>query len=353
MSFETDDQAILNYLEAKPDASFVELQQQFPEMEAWTLRSIRREFRREHAFADLAPKTIIEASQLDGFSPAAKLALRAGFFNTVNITIEEQRAVKSLFKKAGYSWGVISDGHAPDHDPHAIDVATQVMQAVSIDHLILAGDWFDAHAISKYTLSKDRAARWVDERQLALPVIGKIRAAFADIPVDWIFGNHDTRPERYIDAIAPQLQGLFTLPQLLGIDSLGFNFPEGNRVVIADKLLVIHGTKVRKDAGASAKAEVQDYGMSVVMGHVHRRGLYEVTTTATDIRGDQPLLGVELGCVCNLRPSYLEPEKTANWQHGAAIITAYDGGLVDVEPIRIHRGRAVFRGRLFQSRIKG
>jgi predicted phosphodiesterase len=347
----TTDRDIYTFLKSNPEASVDTLALAFPGSDVWTLRSVRSDFRRAAAASEIPTDTLVGSASMEGMSPAAKTALRAGFFRPQQITVVEQRPIKAMFKKAAFQYLVMSDGHAGDEDAPAIDVTVQIGQALDVDEVVFAGDWFDAHAISKYVPSADRPARWVDERAQALPIVAAARAAFAKKKAWWINGNHDTRPMRYIDAIAPQLQGLFTLPQLLGIDGLDFSFPDDNRIVIEDKLLIIHGEKVRKDAGASVKAEVSDYGLSVIMGHVHRRAKYEVTTAAQELRGEQPLLGVELGCLANLRPSYLAKEKTANWQHGAAIVSIYANGYVDVEPISIHNGKAAFRGVLFESRV--
>lgn len=345
-----DTNIIAETIRNNPTISLDALQAQFQDVDSWTLRQIRRDVQRDVAQTPVAPEHVLDSSAFDGLSRTAKTALLNGFFRPVTITLPEMRPVKPVLKKAGYEYLVLSDIHAGDEDNDALDVVIQVGQAADVDEVLLNGDAFDCHSLSKYTPASDRPLRWADERERALPVIARVRAAFADRPAQFIFGNHDTRPERYIASVAPPLQGLFSLPYLLGIEDLDFTFPEHNRIVIEDKLLVLHGSKVRKDAGASVKEEVKDAGMSVVMGHVHRRALYELTNTAQIIRNEQPLIGVELGCLCNLTPSYLEPEKTSNWQHGAAIITVYDGGYVDVEPIRIFNGKAFFRGRMFISR---
>lgn len=342
---------IAAYIRAHQSLSLDALQHQFPDTDIWTLRTIRREVQRELSLEMLSPATLADASELQGLSPTARTALRLGFFRPVTITVTEQRPIRPMFKKAGFQYLVWSDVHAHDEDPHAVDVCIQIGQAVNVDEVVFAGDWFDAHAVSKYVPSPDKPARWVEERAKALPVIASARAAFAKKKAWWINGNHDLRPLRYIDSVAPQLQGLFTLPELLGIEGLDFSYPGDNRLVIADKLMVIHGERVRGESGASVRAEVRDHGMSVIMGHVHRRGNIEVMNTALSRSGEQPQFGYELGCLCNLRPSYIPIERTANWQHGAAIVTVYDGDFIDVEPINIHQGRAAFRGRLFESRI--
>jgi len=209
----------------------------------------------------------------------------------------------------------------------------------------------DVHSLSKYIPSAEKPFRFVDERERAVLPFIRIREEFPNTDIYYLFGNHDVRPEKFIATVAPQLQGLFTLPEILGIDKLGFKFVEEGSLLLAnDNLLVKHGTKTSQYAGYWVKREVEAAGMSVIMGHVHRRALVEVTTTATVVKGVQPWIGVELGCLCNLKPDYLPPEDTANWQHGAAVVTVYDKGLFDIELIRIHNGRAMFRGHLFISR---
>lgn len=350
----TRDKGILAYIQKHPDEAVESLLTRFPKVDPWTVRSIRRQVRRDLEYADLDDgEATAEPVPVQNLTKRSEGLLRSGWFRPVQIEIRPRTATKPIFKKAGQTTLVLSDIHAPEHDEHAVDVALQIGQALATDRIIIAGDGMDCHALSKYTPAAHRPFRWVDERVRGVPVFGMIREMFPKTPIDYLLGNHDIRPEKFIGSQAPQLQGLFTVPQILGLDGFGFTFPADNRVLLADgKLLVIHGTKVRGEAGASVMAEVREAGMSVIMGHVHRRALYEVTRTAQKLQGEQPLIGVELGCLCNLQPDYLEVERTANWQHGAAVVTEYDKGEFDIELIRINYGRAKFRGLEFHSRVR-
>ena len=344
---------IIAFLQSNPEATVEMLTLQFPMVDLWTLRNVRREFRREHAVAELPPEVLIESAGLEGLSKIAKAALRAGFFRPIKLELRDRPRVKPILKQGGWTVGVMSDIHAPDQDDDALDVAVQVMQAAGVDELALNGDSFDAHSVSKYTVAAHRPMRWVEERALAVPVLAMIREEFPEIPVHFLYGNHDVRPVNYISAQAPQLQGLFDLPTILGITDLGFSFPEGNRLLIGDSLLIKHGVKVAGEAGDSVKKEVRSHGMSVHMGHVHRLAYYGVTRTAQVLRDEQPIFGVEGGCLQNLRPDYLIEEETANWQHGVTIYTVHDNGLVIPELVPIFGGRAYFRGHQFVSRLAG
>lgn len=344
---------VSKYVRKHPEVTVEALMLRFPGLDAWTARNIRREVRRELASEEV-DTTEWESGLLAGLTPKAQALLRTGFFRPIKLELKERPPVKPIFRKSGLEILVLPDIHAPDHDPHALDVAIQVGQALAVDWIIISGDGMNVHALSKYTPVAERPYRWVDERAQALPVFQMIREFFPETRITYLFGNHCRRPEDFIARVAPQLQGLMTLPELLGLtaEGLNFEFEEDNRVVLADnQLLVKHGTTVRGEAGASVQAEVKKHGMSVVMSHVHRRALYEVTRTAEVLRGEQPLLGVEPGCLCNLEPDYLEKEDTANWQHGCCVITIHDDNTYDVEPVRIFRGRAFFRGFQFRSRI--
>jgi hypothetical protein len=161
-------------------------------------------------------------------------------------------------------------------------------------------------------------------------------------------GNHDDRPIRWIDGNAVPLQGLFSLEHYLGIDDPKLNFtyvPEGKILLADGSLMVKHGTSISQNSGESVKKEINKAGCSVVMGHVHRRALIEVTKAAHE------LTGIELGCLQVLHPDYLPAEETANWQQGFAIITELGDGQFAPELIKITNGRAFYRGRLFESRL--
>lgn len=81
-------------------------------------------------------------------------------------------------------------------------------------------------------------------------------------------------------------------------------------------LRVIHGTVVRKWPGWSVVAEIFDnpsnrdgrITRSIMMGHVHRFSYVAL---------DNNIEGLECGCLCSLRPEYIEAQrKTTNWSHG-------------------------------------
>lgn len=335
--------------------SFDELNKKYGDQvnDSWALRKLLAEYRRERALQDVEVRiepTIRKSVSTFGLPGPTAVALDEGFFRPIHIDIPKLTLPKPVFHRAGYQALILSDLHAPEHDPHAVDVVLQIGQAVGVDRVIIAGDLYDVHALSRYTTASHRPVRWVEERQEAVKEAVRIRANFPDIPIDFIPGNHDLRVQKWIDANAVPLQGLFSLEYLLGIEDLNFNVVD--RLVLADgRLLIKHGTKVSKNAGESVKKEILEAGMSVISGHCHRLSRIHVFHAAQEIQEAQPLLGVELGCLAKLHPDYQEKEDTANWQHGAAILSIADDGFFNVELISIHNGRSLFRGMQFISRV--
>jgi predicted phosphodiesterase len=317
--------------------------------DAWEIRRIYADVKREQA-----QTRVDEATELRPYTPSAVIskkgieAMNAGWMRPINLEFSPLKQTKPLFAKASRTVLVCADIHAPDEDPDAMDVMYQVGRATGIDELIIDGDLYNVSSLSKYTPTPDQHLRWVDERAEAIRVPVQIRQNFPNIPIRFLPGNHDMRPFKWINANALPLQNILTLSQWLGLDDekLGFEVVEGGRIELANgKLIVKHGTSVSQNAGQSVQREINKSGVSTIMGHVHRRALIEVT------KANEVLTGVELGCLCKLRPDYGNIEDVVNWQQGFAIVTEYDDDDFDVEMVRITNGRATFRGKRFQSRV--
>ena len=155
-------------------------------------------------------------------------------------------------------------------------------------------------------------------------------------------GNHEDRLEKYIWE-HPELHGLeaLKLPALLGFEGLGIEKVE-QEINYGDRLLVTHGSIVRKDSAYTAKGELlnQFYSISVMTGHTHRGGMHMATTRHGLVQA------VESFCLCDLHPAYIKGEP--NWQQGIVLATVTDFG-VNFEPVPFfkHLGKthAIWRGK--------
>lgn len=344
---------ITKWFKQKPTRTVEEATEQFPGADRWTIQKARRDALRE----TIPTADVGQMSQLIGadLTPTARAIVRSGALRPIQIqVVAEKRKPKVTIRRGDYQTLILSDLHAgkDSHSPHALDLAIQIGQSAGVDDVIFNGDMFDVHALSRYTPSAERPIRWAEEREYALKPIGELVTAFKDCNLIWHYGNHCVRPNKWISANAPQLQGLFTLESLLGIDAFSFGFPEHNRSVVGGKVLVKHGVYVSGNAAYSVTKEVVEAGMSVVMGHVHRLGMTAVTKTAQVVKDDPYFFGIEQGCMCALDADYLAQEQTANWQHGAVILTQYNNVATPIpELIQIYGRNAFFRGQMFTSRV--
>ncbi len=325
-----------------------------PNVDHWALRRLYADARRAETLEQIGKAVDRIAIESPQISKKGIEALHAGWTRPIRLDLPEFEPVEwgsMPFQETNEIAGihlVISDLHAPDQDDAALDVVFQIGAAICPDSLIIDGDLFDCASLSRFTPSSEQHLRWVDERAEAVKVIARMRQQFPNVPFKFIPGNHDVRPLTWVNSNALPLQNIFTLEQWLGIDdpNLGIEVIHDGKLFLANgSLMIKHGVKIGQHAGTSVKKEMDSHGLSVIMGHVHRRALVEVTKTA------HQLIGIELGCLCNLRPSYLPVEETANWQHGCAVVTEFKDGTFDVELVRINNGRAMFRGWMFEARV--
>jgi predicted phosphodiesterase len=326
-----------------------ELAAKYPEVTTWELRTLLAEERRERIAA-----AVIKPHVLREMTARGREAFAEGMFDTPAVTLPRPTLLsKPVFPKVGGTlYGVISDLHAgTEHDYAALDVAVQIMQAAGVDELIVNGDLYDCEAFSRHTPSAEQHMRWIEERTAAMPAVAYLRSSFPKHRIRMNYGNHDLRPTRWISANATVLEGLFDLSYILGLEQFGIEVEPTGRIVIADKVLIKHGTKVSQDAGMSTKKEIMASFMTTVMGHVHRLAYTETRKGYHDIHNIQPTQGIELGCLCSLRPKYVAEEDTLNWSQGFALLRVAEDGHISTELVPIHQGRADFRGLTFRSRL--
>ena len=212
--------------------------------------------------------------------------------------------------------------------------------------MIVGSDGIDFYGISRF--SKDPARMKGSTLQAEIDSWKKTQRMWIDAAPGakrhYIPGNHEDRLRKYIWE-HPELHGLeaLELPNLLGFGELGLTAME-DEVVYGDKLVVKHGTVIRKHSAYTAKGELENekYAVSTLTGHTHRGG----THMATSRRGIVQAL--EGFCLCDLNPDYIEG--VPDWQHGIVLATLTDFG-VQFEPVPFFKYlgkiRAIWRGKQY------
>jgi len=163
------------------------------------------------------------------------------------------------------------------------------------DHIVLLGDVVDFYNTSRY-IKKGKAFNVQDEIDIAKEFLQRLRAAApSSTQIWWTQGNHDERPEKYMARQCPELQYLrnMELPILMDLGKLNIHWYTANKELRLDKVLYLHGTRVRKHPGDSVQAHIlEDYHCSVVMGHCHRSADISIR------HNTEWFTGVETGCMC-------------------------------------------------------
>lgn len=162
---------------------------------------------------------------------------------------------------------VVPDTHRPFHDQRAVDVMIRVAKDLKPKHIYIIGDFIDFYAVSSHSKDPRRATMLEDELFSASDGLDELDALGAKHKV-YIGGNHEDRMERYLRDKAPELFGVVSVPELLGLKKRGWQYVPYKRHT---KLGKMHWTHDVGSAGRNAIFKCLDtYQHSVVTGHTHR-----------------------------------------------------------------------------------
>ena len=228
-------------------------------------------------------------------------------------------------------WIVLSDLQIPFEDgPVLWDLVVPFIRELRPYGVILNGDVVDNYEISDY--SKDPKQR--DAASLAREREGAERLMKALAPVTkeriWLGGNHEDRFRRYVWSRIPELVAAdmaSSFESAFRLKEYGFRWKPYGQHYMLGKLLVTHGFLVRGASGASGRAHFEKLGTSVLHGHTHRLGVYHKTNQGGDHAA------YENGCLCRL--DGLDYAQFPDWQQGFSVVDVFEGGLFNVNLIRI------------------
>jgi predicted phosphodiesterase len=221
----------------------------------------------------------------------------------------------------------INDLHIPYHDKKTIEVFIKFLKDVKVDKLVIAGDLLDFYELSTFDKDPMRKFSIQDEIDQCYEVLKEFKLYCPEI--HFIKGNHEDRLRRFLWK-NPSLASIkvLELSKLLNLDTLGIEYHDFE--YIFRKFRFTHGSIVRQESGASARAELMKYGSSMSSGHTHRLGSY----LKTDARGT--VAAYEGGCMCDLNPEYIQG--VPNWTQGFLVFD-FDGDrfFCQVVPILDHK----------------
>ena len=233
----------------------------------------------------------------------------------------------------------LSDIHVPYQDTAVLDSAIRLLKRLKPDRVVLNGDINDFFQLSRFNYGLERMDHLQEEIDEAVKIRQRIRKACPDAVVNENEGNHDSRIITYVEKNARALVSLRALEpeHLFGWKDLEIQAFPGAGFRLRKNFLVKHGTLVRGEAGATAKAELALAGISGISGHTHRLATYRRG-------GYESRQWTEQGCLCRLDPDYVTGQP--NWQSGIAVgqfSTRSD--TFHVEEVHTFNGRLVYGGK--------
>ena len=205
-----------------------------------------------------------------------------------------------------------SDFHFPYHDSKAIESFLWMIHKLQPHRVVLNGDIADFFQLSRFNVSGHRVDKLQEEIDMANEFRRLVRAKAPNAVIDETEGNHDNRLTTYMQKNAQALISLRDLKpaRQFRYEELEINWHSGAGFLLREGFLVKHGTMVRGEAGATAKAELTLAGVSGISGHTHRLARYRKS-------GYSQREWLEQGCFCRLDPDYVTG--MPNWTQGCAI----------------------------------
>lgn len=208
----------------------------------------------------------------------------------------------------------LTDAHVPFENKTAVDLAIRYCGAIQ-PAIIVMHEWHDFYAISRFDKNPLRKHTLQDELDQVGVYFWALRKVCPKSRIILLNSNHLDRLRKYLWSRAPELASLRSLElgSLLELDKYNIEFME---VFEFKGVLFKHGEVIRKDSGATAKAEFQKEKMSGVSGHSHR-----IEYFFTTLRGGK-YVWVCSGCLSMLQPEYMSG--IPDWQNAITKTTFYD-----------------------------
>lgn len=236
----------------------------------------------------------------------------------------------------------VSDWHVPYHDEQMMHAAISLVQDLQPDRVVFNGDLSDFFQLSRFNTGLEQLDTLQDDIDQTNVFRGRFRKAVPNAILDETEGNHDERIRTYVQTKA---RALTTLRALEPANLFAWGANEitphgGNGFLLRPQFLVKHGTIVRGEAGATAKAELAAAGISGVSGHTHRLASYEKT-------GYVQREWWEGGCLCRLDPDYVKGS-VPNWKSGCLVgLFSRKTDSFIIEPVQRLGDSLVFGGRIY------
>lgn len=233
-------------------------------------------------------------------------------------TIDADKPAEVMTRKPSYKVAVLSDIHYPYENINVIKIAKAIIDDERPDMIVLNGDILDCYSVSRYDKSPLRKKTIQEEFDYGFDRLHEWVTEYPDVIFKFLEGNHEARFKKLlVQQNAGEYLSLrdMTIENQLSLDKLDIEFIPESKDLEIGRLTIMHGNRVRKGAGSTARAQHLDIGCSVIIGHIHRMSVaWKRNKFGAHVM-------IENGALCDFDVEYA---RFPDWQHGFSMLH-FDG----------------------------
>jgi len=245
--------------------------------------------------------------------------------------------------KDGYRLLVFPDIHFPHHDKKTFSaIYSYLKDAPKFDELLMLGDLMDFDYCSRWTVGNLRhleGKRFLEDYEGANVFLDtlqcNLRKNNKNIKFTLLEGNHDLRPEKYVD-VHPEMEGIVEIEHNLDFEGRGIDYHKtfySKKTYKVGHAEFIHGDAISK---YHASKMVDEYGCPIFYGHTH-----DVMCFPRKVRAkDKMYVGQSLGTLSLYNLDYIG-HKPTNWQQCFTEFVFNKAGMFNYNITRIFHNKFI------------
>jgi len=240
---------------------------------------------------------------------------------------------------------IIPDVHIPFHDRRAYELTLVVAATISVDEVVLLGDYADFYGVSSYAKDPGIGIRLDQEVREVNKHLDELQDLLPNADIVYIEGNHESRLTRYIQGKCPELYGVADVPKLLNLKERGIKwipYGPGQMYKVAGSHLIARHEPMG-GGEYPAGSTVKKAGASVIFGHTHRIQEFQtVTIDGCNYRG------INAGCLVDVSSPVMQYVQSHHqWALGFNIVHSLSDRTFFANSVHIIDYKCVVNGELF------
>lgn len=236
---------------------------------------------------------------------------------------------------------ILPDVHLTEELPKDYLPVREFIKEFKPNKVILLGDFMDVSSLSAWDMDKKRlmeGRRFKKEVDTANNELDFLQKYTKDKEegVVYLFGNHESRTEKYLDK-NPEMEGMMELPEQLRLKERGIPWLVYNKLYKLGQMYFTHGMYTNK---YSAAKHLQTLGCNITYGHQHGTQTY-----MQNMAMQEPYMAYALGTLGDKAPDYLQG-RPANWiSQFAVFYWDTNNGQFNLYPINIIKNKFLWNGK--------